>query len=237
MRYQIQRGISTLFLVVSLLAISVAIAAAYFTFYLDARKTKQASINSFEDCAKLYPVMESYPEQCNTPDGKHFIREIQKEISIFEKKNGAWTEVTGEGYQISYPSTWKIKNDNSLTFNPQVHITNDWTYPYDISLWVDENDQQVLESELQEKIDSYQKNRDNFYKEDIILGGKPAVKLMNVGLDNYRTQSILISGNKEYNLQLLYSSSAVKSIEEGEKKYPEAEEVYNQMLKSFKVLE
>lgn len=34
-------------------------------------------VNSFEECAELYPVMESYPEQCNTPDGKHFTNPIQ----------------------------------------------------------------------------------------------------------------------------------------------------------------
>lgn len=34
-------------------------------------------VNSFEECVKFYPVMESYPEQCNTPDGKHFTNPIQ----------------------------------------------------------------------------------------------------------------------------------------------------------------
>ncbi len=34
-------------------------------------------VNSFEECAALYPVMESYPEQCNTPDGKHFTNPVQ----------------------------------------------------------------------------------------------------------------------------------------------------------------
>jgi len=33
-------------------------------------------ITSFDECAAKYPVLESYPEQCNTPDGKHFVREI-----------------------------------------------------------------------------------------------------------------------------------------------------------------
>lgn len=34
---------------------------------------KPASINSYADCvAAGYPILESYPEQCNTPDGKHF---------------------------------------------------------------------------------------------------------------------------------------------------------------------
>ncbi|MCA9397288.1 hypothetical protein KC573_00515 [candidate division WWE3 bacterium] len=34
-------------------------------------------IASFEDCvAAGYPILESYPEQCNTPDGRHFVRQI-----------------------------------------------------------------------------------------------------------------------------------------------------------------
>ncbi len=35
-------------------------------------------INSFEECAAAgYPIMESYPEQCKTPDGRNFVREIK----------------------------------------------------------------------------------------------------------------------------------------------------------------
>lgn len=32
-----------------------------------------AAIDTFEKCAAKYPVMESYPEQCRTPDGRIFI--------------------------------------------------------------------------------------------------------------------------------------------------------------------
>lgn len=31
---------------------------------------------SFEDCAKFYPVMESHPRQCKTPDGRTYAEEI-----------------------------------------------------------------------------------------------------------------------------------------------------------------
>ena len=41
-------------------------------FILD---NKAKSISSFEECqAAGYPIMESYPEQCKTPDGRTFIR-------------------------------------------------------------------------------------------------------------------------------------------------------------------
>ncbi|HLD64319.1 MAG TPA: Gmad2 immunoglobulin-like domain-containing protein [Candidatus Peribacteraceae bacterium] len=37
-----------------------------------------STIDSFEDCvAAGYPIMESYPEQCRTPDGRTFVRQLQ----------------------------------------------------------------------------------------------------------------------------------------------------------------
>ncbi len=39
-----------------------------------------STITSFEECKSAgYPIMESYPEQCRTPDGKLFVRDIKKE--------------------------------------------------------------------------------------------------------------------------------------------------------------
>lgn len=41
---------------------------------------KDIVVDTFEECAKYYPVMESYPEQCNTPDGRHFVNLDQKVV-------------------------------------------------------------------------------------------------------------------------------------------------------------
>mgnify|MGYP005839159459 CR=1 FL=1 len=42
-------------------------------------KVATGNINSFEECAKAgYPVMEIYPPQCKTPDGRIFTQEIKK---------------------------------------------------------------------------------------------------------------------------------------------------------------
>lgn len=36
-------------------------------------------ITNFEECTRAgYPVGESYPRQCWTPDGKHFVEEIER---------------------------------------------------------------------------------------------------------------------------------------------------------------
>lgn len=41
------------------------------------QKSKVKQLSSFEECAQAgYPIMESYPEQCRTPDGKSFTRQI-----------------------------------------------------------------------------------------------------------------------------------------------------------------
>ncbi len=49
--------------------------------YKKPAKVVTAEINSFEECAKVYPVMESYPPQCATVDGKSFTQDIGNELS------------------------------------------------------------------------------------------------------------------------------------------------------------
>ena len=57
--------------------IAIAVFAGY--MLLTAKKDESPKITSFEECVSAgYPVMESYPEQCQTPDGKSFTREIPK---------------------------------------------------------------------------------------------------------------------------------------------------------------
>jgi hypothetical protein len=65
-----QRGFSG----VLLLFLVLLLAAGGFGSYYFYNQKKLSSINSFEDCAKHFPVMESYPAQCNTSDGKHFVQ-------------------------------------------------------------------------------------------------------------------------------------------------------------------
>lgn len=66
-----------------LIAIFVLLVVLAYGFY---KKTPPKSaaiqpITSFEDCAKVYPVMESYPAQCKTEDGKTFTQDIGNELS------------------------------------------------------------------------------------------------------------------------------------------------------------
>lgn len=60
-------------IIVVVLGVGVGV---YFYF-----KKPEIKIESFTDCAKAgYPVMESYPRQCKTPDGKTFIEDIGNEL-------------------------------------------------------------------------------------------------------------------------------------------------------------
>jgi hypothetical protein len=59
-----------------LLVVLVIIAGLLLSLSSIARQQRVLSIGSFEDCALAgYPIMESYPEQCRTPDGRTFINE------------------------------------------------------------------------------------------------------------------------------------------------------------------
>ncbi len=43
---------------------------------------RMGAISNFEECAAAgNPIMESYPEQCRTPDGRTFVRDISNDTS------------------------------------------------------------------------------------------------------------------------------------------------------------
>jgi len=49
----------------------VAIGISAYVFY---GRNSDKNIIDFESCAKKYPVMETYPEQCRTKDGRTFTK-------------------------------------------------------------------------------------------------------------------------------------------------------------------
>ena len=77
------------------------------------QKPGLSEINSFEDCVKAgYPVMESFPEQCKTPDGRTFINEkqnMESELKIEDLKIGEGAEAqNGKTVTVNY--TGKLEN-------------------------------------------------------------------------------------------------------------------------------
>lgn len=70
-----ERGFS---LVLILVVLGILSAIGFGSFYLF-NKQQTTAINSFDDCAKKYPVLESFPEQCRTPDGRLFVSKLTDE--------------------------------------------------------------------------------------------------------------------------------------------------------------
>lgn len=73
-----------------ILLLSVALLISLWALYKCAYKSEVNSINnlitinSFEECvAQGYPIMEIYPEQCKTPDGKLFVRQLELNMLSF----------------------------------------------------------------------------------------------------------------------------------------------------------
>lgn len=62
--------------------LTVLIIASLLWFGFSRFAKEQKEILSFEDCLTAgYPIMESYPRQCKTPDGRTFAEEITETIS------------------------------------------------------------------------------------------------------------------------------------------------------------
>lgn len=69
------KGFLQIFIVVGIVVLVGIVGGGY--YFIQQQKIK--NINSFEECAKVYPVMESYPARCATPDGRSFTQELSEE--------------------------------------------------------------------------------------------------------------------------------------------------------------
>ncbi len=59
-----------------LLVVLVIVAGLLLSLSHIAQQQRVLSISSYDECAQAgYPIMESYPEQCRTPDGRTFVNE------------------------------------------------------------------------------------------------------------------------------------------------------------------
>ncbi|RJR15043.1 hypothetical protein C4579_03175 [Candidatus Microgenomates bacterium] len=66
-----------IFLIAWLIGAGVGYYFGYDLGFEKAKGSDSTAIISFADCVRAgYPVMESYPEQCRTPDGRTFVRDV-----------------------------------------------------------------------------------------------------------------------------------------------------------------
>ena len=62
---------------IGLVVVLAIVAGLFFAFSANRGQQQLLSIANFEQCAEAgYPVMESYPRQCRTPDGRNFTEDI-----------------------------------------------------------------------------------------------------------------------------------------------------------------
>lgn len=86
--------------------------------YYQLNKQAVAKISSFEECKNAgYPIMESYPEQCKTSDGRNFINTQQVnmdiDLQIQDLKVGLGLEAK-EGSEVTVNYTGKLENDTKF---------------------------------------------------------------------------------------------------------------------------
>lgn len=89
-----------------LIVVLVALLAVGVLIWQLKGKEKLQSIDSFEKCAAAgYPIMESYPEQCRTPDGRTYTKEVSTQTR--------WQKQTIDeiGLSLSYPSDLTFRKE------------------------------------------------------------------------------------------------------------------------------
>src|SRR3989344_3354810 len=90
-----QKGFSLIIIILGTLLVLWLLSGGGYYLY---NQQKLRSITDFESCAKYYPVMLSYPGQCNTPDGRHFVNELSDE----ERENLAPSPATQKSPKMEY---------------------------------------------------------------------------------------------------------------------------------------
>jgi hypothetical protein len=86
-------------LLIIFIIVDAFLLAAFFFIRWQNNK-KLAAINDFDSCAAVYPVMETYPEQCRTPDGRTFTKDIGNAL---EKQDLIKVSSPTPGTKISSP--------------------------------------------------------------------------------------------------------------------------------------
>jgi len=109
-------------------------------------------VDSFESCALQYPVLESYPKQCNTPTGEHFVQNIGNALDVNDRIVNSFPQpdalvqsplsVEGEArgtwfFEASFPVKIIDASGNVLAQSP-AHALSNWMttefVPYQVVL-------------------------------------------------------------------------------------------------------
>ena len=73
---------------IGVVAVLAVIAAGLFLLFPMAQQ-QEPIVNNFDECAAAgYPVMEKYPEECTTPDGRTFVKDVPPSDFVGLEANG-----------------------------------------------------------------------------------------------------------------------------------------------------
>ncbi len=148
-------------ILLSIIAILLILGAVWY-FWHDKTYPNPSEVLSFEDCeAAGYPVMESYPRQCRTSDGRTFAEEIKvfptydnatsdnivvdmpapgsvtgKEFTVSGKARGTWY------FEASFPVK-VLDKDGEVIFQGHADAKADWMtenfVPFEVLIKVPES--------------------------------------------------------------------------------------------------
>ncbi len=66
----------------SIVFVILIIAVGFLIFQSRTSDNADISITNFNECVDAgYPILESYPRQCNTPDGRNFVEEVKSPVT------------------------------------------------------------------------------------------------------------------------------------------------------------
>ncbi len=120
-----QKGFSSIIIALIGLIILVGVSGGGYILY---QQQKLKSITDYESCSKHYPVLLSYPGQCNTPDGRHFIQQLSDEEkkklippNVISPKETLKKEVNDE--PLLYPKViWSATESALLLFHNEEEV-------------------------------------------------------------------------------------------------------------------
>jgi len=114
-RKLLQKGVVPM-MVIAVMAVILAIGGG--TYYFVSQKIKKAAqINNFEECAKTgYPVLQTYPAECKTPDGRVF--------SEAEQNNSSSSRIDFSNFNPKFRFSAIVPSEWLVEYIPQIAAVN-----------------------------------------------------------------------------------------------------------------
>ncbi len=88
--------------------VTIAALAMGYYLYSQGAGTKYAQIDSYDQCVGAgYPISESYPEQCTTPDGRTFVGEMPSQTAAPTTSLPSFSS-SPYGIAFTYPDSYSL---------------------------------------------------------------------------------------------------------------------------------